>query len=61
MSFERNYAIASPSKLKNLALVFQPTRRNPKPIAPCTLEFRRALSKNMKLLEVLISNGIAFI
>ena len=52
MSFESNYA--SPSKLKNLALVFQPTTRNSEPVAPCTFEFRRALSKFMKLLGVLI-------
>ena len=52
MSFESNYA--RPSKLKNRAQVFQPTTRNPKPVAPCTFEFRGAFSKFMKLLGVLI-------
>ena len=47
MTVESNYVIAIAMLsdwLKGLAPVFQPMRRKPKPIAPCTRDFSRALS-----------------
>ena len=48
MAVESNYAIAIAKFsdwLENLAPLFQPMRSKTKPIAPCTNEFSRALSK----------------
>ena len=60
MTVESNYAIAIAELsdcLKSLALVFQPMRSDTKPIAPCTRDFSRALSK----LEVIARNSDCFI
>ena len=49
MTVESNHAIAIATRsdwIKNLAVVFQPIENaKPKPIAPCTRDFSRALSK----------------
>ena len=48
MTVESNFAFAIATLgdwLKNFAPVFTPTRRRPKPVAPCTRDFSRALSK----------------
>ena len=48
MTVEKKYAIAIATLcdwLKYLASLFQPIRRKPRPIAPCTRDFSRALSK----------------
>ena len=48
MTVESNYVIAIAKLsgwLKRLAPVFQPMKRKPKPIAPCTRDFSRALSE----------------
>ena len=48
MTVEGNYVIAIAALsdwLKRLAPVFQPMRSKTKPIAPCTRDFSRALSK----------------
>ena len=48
MTVASNYVIAIATLsdwLKRLAPVFQPMKAKPKPIAPCTRDFSRALSE----------------
>ena len=56
MSVESNYVIAI-TTLKRLEPNFQPMRRKPKPITPCTSHFSRALS----VLQVIARNCDWFI